>query len=270
LVLNSEGGDIHAAYTLIEILRMECDQFEVLIPLWAKSAATLISLAADKIYMTPISELGPLDTQVREPGDMLFKGALDEVAAILQVRQEAFEAFDHFFALLLKRSGGMRISELLEPAGKFIANLMSPLYNQIDPAKYGKRVRQLDIGLEYAKRVLRRYKLYDDGDASSLAEKLVFQYPSHSFVINYNEAQVLNLPVELIKDDVVDKLINLSVTSLVCEMQIIGSLLNEVKSRQQNESIIQACGEAAVSIDNESVEKSENNLGGEINDDEKM
>jgi membrane-bound ClpP family serine protease len=67
VVMHSSGGDIHAAFNIAQLLR-RYGQKELIfiIPRWAKSAATLIACAGDKILMTPVAELGPLDPQISQ------------------------------------------------------------------------------------------------------------------------------------------------------------------------------------------------------------
>ncbi len=66
LVLNSPGGDILAAERIINVCRSysETDEYWVIIPGKAKSAATIISFGASKIIMGSNSELGPVDPQI--------------------------------------------------------------------------------------------------------------------------------------------------------------------------------------------------------------
>ncbi len=65
LVLNSPGGDGLAAERIINIIRsFSRNNFEVIIPHMAKSAATMISLGAKNVVMSDTSELGPIDPQV--------------------------------------------------------------------------------------------------------------------------------------------------------------------------------------------------------------
>lgn len=64
LMLNSPGGLGEAAEKLIEMCRSHCrEEFRVVVPNWAKSAATMIALGADVIVMGYLSELGPIDPQ---------------------------------------------------------------------------------------------------------------------------------------------------------------------------------------------------------------
>lgn len=77
LVLNSPGGDAIAAERIVHTCRVYANgKFDVWIPRRAKSAATMIALGADKIYMGKTSALGPIDPQTikREPDGnvMLF------------------------------------------------------------------------------------------------------------------------------------------------------------------------------------------------------
>ncbi|MDQ3823279.1 MAG: hypothetical protein M3321_08570 [Actinomycetota bacterium] len=64
LMINSPGGSGEAAEKLIEMCRAHCRrEFRVVVPNYAKSAATMIALGADVIVMGYLSELGPIDPQ---------------------------------------------------------------------------------------------------------------------------------------------------------------------------------------------------------------
>lgn len=66
VILNSPGGDGLAAERIIKVCRSYSnDGFSVLIPKMAKSAATMIAMGSNKIYMSDTSELGPIDPQTR-------------------------------------------------------------------------------------------------------------------------------------------------------------------------------------------------------------
>lgn len=64
LVVDCPGGDAKVGYQIARFIKKRCGGFTVLVPEYAKSAATLLSLGADKIIMGKNAELGPLDTQV--------------------------------------------------------------------------------------------------------------------------------------------------------------------------------------------------------------
>jgi len=67
LFLYSRGGDINIAWSLCNLIRSYCEEFIVVIPNRAHSAATLLSLGADKIYMTKQATLSPVDPSVSMP-----------------------------------------------------------------------------------------------------------------------------------------------------------------------------------------------------------
>jgi len=66
LMLHTGGGDIDAAEKLISIVRTRVGtgRLRVIVPDFAKSAGTLMTLGADQIVMSDTSELGPIDPQV--------------------------------------------------------------------------------------------------------------------------------------------------------------------------------------------------------------
>ncbi len=68
LMITSPGGDPNAAEKLIVMCRERFPEgFNVIVPNYAKSAATLIALGADKILMGYSAELGPVDPQIGDP-----------------------------------------------------------------------------------------------------------------------------------------------------------------------------------------------------------
>jgi hypothetical protein len=64
LIVDSFGGDGTTAERIVNLCRSYCKELLVAIPLRAKSAATLVCLGADKLYMGHCSEIGPIDAQV--------------------------------------------------------------------------------------------------------------------------------------------------------------------------------------------------------------
>jgi len=68
VVLESSGGDLDFAIKLYKMLRAHCTgKLTVVVPFWAKSAASLVALSADDVLLTPYGELGPIDAQVEDP-----------------------------------------------------------------------------------------------------------------------------------------------------------------------------------------------------------
>ena len=67
LILHTNGGQTLVAWRLVNLIRMFCDKLEVLIPLKALGAGTLISIGADQVVMTKQAALGPIDPSVNNP-----------------------------------------------------------------------------------------------------------------------------------------------------------------------------------------------------------
>ena len=67
VVLESGGGNIDSAYKVLKLLKMYAEKVTVIVPLYAKSAASLIAIGADELVMCKSGELGPVDPQVRDP-----------------------------------------------------------------------------------------------------------------------------------------------------------------------------------------------------------
>jgi hypothetical protein len=67
LVIHSPGGSPQAAEQMVNYLRTQFDYIRALVPLQAKSAATMIALGCDEIVMGRHSELGPIDPQILVP-----------------------------------------------------------------------------------------------------------------------------------------------------------------------------------------------------------
>ncbi len=61
LFIYSNGGSTLARWSLVNLIRSFCKDFEVIIPFRCQSTATLISLGTDRIVMTKQATLGPID-----------------------------------------------------------------------------------------------------------------------------------------------------------------------------------------------------------------
>ena len=64
LYLYTRGGDTAASCNIVNLLRMYCDELQVIIPHKAHSAGTIISLGANEIIMTKQATLSPIDPSI--------------------------------------------------------------------------------------------------------------------------------------------------------------------------------------------------------------
>ncbi len=79
LILHSPGGSADAAASIVRYLRDRFKDIRVIVPLAAMSAATMITLSANRIIMGAHSQLGPIDPQMPTPqGYMPARAILDQ------------------------------------------------------------------------------------------------------------------------------------------------------------------------------------------------
>lgn len=78
IVLHTPGGATNATETIVEYLRTKFDDIEVIVPLYAMSAGTMISLAANRLVMGRQSQLGPIDPQLPMGGRFISARAVQE------------------------------------------------------------------------------------------------------------------------------------------------------------------------------------------------
>ncbi|HEV3070869.1 MAG TPA: hypothetical protein VGY76_05525 [Solirubrobacteraceae bacterium] len=198
VVLESDGGQADAAYKAILIFRSVTNDLRVLVPRWAKSAATLFALGANGIAMTPaLAELGPLDAQVidpRNPARMM--SALDGYQSVEYLRDYALQTQNLAVRQSLARTRNrIPLGEVIERSESFAVGVISPIMSQVKPLDFGGWGRTLDIGKAYAERLLTEYGMADseDFDPRETANQLVYGYPHHGFVIDLDEAKALGL-----------------------------------------------------------------------------
>jgi hypothetical protein len=182
LLLQSGGGDIDAAEKIVYMCREIAGEFRVIVPEYAKSAATLIALASDEVVMGLASELGPIDAQLTGPGP---GGATFQTSA-----QSFIDEFD-------------RIKKEVDETGT-LSPAYFPLLEGLNLGFIGMCRNLMDRSKTFAKKWLKKYMLSgDDAAAEKLAEELcnVKKWLSHGVVIDAEEAERLGVKVNRLKQD---------------------------------------------------------------------
>ncbi len=201
VMLHSPGGYPKSAYQMILTLRRYAEDIEVLVPAEAKSAATLFCLGANKIYMGPKGELGPLDMQIPDSRGN-YHSTLESFKASDQLLEHAMLAMQRTTENMLPlprqqrlmRSEGNYVRS--SQAGSFMNSIVTNLYEGFDASELGRNSRYLSEMEEYAIRAIKRgNNLSDknDDDIRNIAHKLVWDYPSHDFLIDLQEARELGI-----------------------------------------------------------------------------
>jgi Serine dehydrogenase proteinase len=196
--LESPGGNAHSAYKLALMLRAAASKIRVVVPDYAKSAATLLALVGDEIFMAPGAELGPLDGQMPDEGSLAGSiSALNIARAADDVARDAVDLAAAGGALLLNVTGLAR-AQTLDAMLRFSASFSEPLVRQLDPRLVHDAKQTLRVTTQYAERLLT--KNLPRHQASDIASSLVEQFPTHGFVISFDEARGLGLPVRPMTD----------------------------------------------------------------------
>lgn len=204
VLIDCGGGSIDAAYQIVRFLRHHCKKIRVLVPRWAKSAATFICLGSDEIIMSEVAELGPLDAQLTDPRNPLkTMSALDGFKALEALRKFSMESFDLMTISLIERIREMPLKDMMAEADNFVTRLATPVFAKFEPLDLGAYSQALKLGEEYLKRVI---PLTSHGRSrrkgqQEVIDDVIWKYPSHTFVIDYAEAKRLGLSVRLLKEE---------------------------------------------------------------------
>lgn len=203
LVIHSGGGDIHAAYQTIQLLRMHAKRIHACVPFWAKSAATLLCIGADKIVLGEHAELGPLDVQIYEEtkaGKGDYTSALNPFKTLEQLQTFSVENLSSAMDFIVDRYS-LSYDDALRHATAFVQVTTGPLIGRLDPEKLGAYSRELSVASDYGERLLKRYTNWSGLDINRTIQQLVYGYPSHDYIIDFQELEELGFDVELFETE---------------------------------------------------------------------
>jgi hypothetical protein len=159
LFILSTGGAGEPAYQISKICKsFSREKFIVVVPRYAKSAATLIAIGADEIHMGPLGQLGPIDPQIGGLPALGVSQALKTIASVAESYPKSAEMFARYLRLALT----------------------------VEQIGYCDRIAE--SAMQYAERLLTT-KSQLANKASKIAKELVHTYKDHNFVIDLAEAQ---------------------------------------------------------------------------------
>jgi len=207
LLIDSPGGSAYPAYKIAKLIRNHAGGFAAIVPQFAKSAATLLTLGGDPIILARDAELGPLDAQYFDYEREERLSALDEVQALARLHADALRAVDQTVWLMRDRTR-KKAAGLLPKAMDFVGVLMRPLLDKIDTVHFSQMQRMLKEAEDYAIRLLQ--PRYSQDDARDIARHLVENYSEHGFMIDHDEAATFDLRTDLPSDAqrvILDKLV---------------------------------------------------------------
>lgn len=193
LYLYAPGGITLTAWSIANLIRQYCSDFEVIVPAKAHSAATLLCLGANSILMTKQATLGPIDPSINTPLNPGVPGAPPQ--ARVPVSVEAIRGFID----LVRDEGGI-------PSGEHMKDIITRLLDHVHPLVLGEVYRTRAQIRMLAERLLANQALPKE-KVARIVDFLCSESGSHDYTINRREAKDdLGLNVEK-PDDALYKLI---------------------------------------------------------------
>lgn len=179
LVLYSAGGDTMVPWRLVSMIREYCDKFSVIIPYKAHSAATMISLGADEIVMSDMSELSPID-----PSTSNVFNPIDPQNPHNRIPISVEEVMS-YFDLAKNKFGIKSDEELTKIFNKFVESNPS-----IHPLALGNVNRTHNLIKILAKRLLKSHKVQmKEEEIEKIIEFLTEKLYSHQYFFGRKEAK---------------------------------------------------------------------------------
>lgn len=185
LVLATPGGDPHAGFRIARALQHAYEHFELLVPRYCKSAGTLVALGARTLYLDDMSELGPLDIQIKKNDEVVGRNSgLDILQAVNYLQGQTLTAFQTYL-VGLTQDVGLSTRVASDISSKLTTGLFEPITAQIDPVRLAEMQRATEVAFEYGSRLAEK----SNNLKTNGLQLLVNGYPSHGFVIDRKEAK---------------------------------------------------------------------------------
>lgn len=178
-ILVSGGGNGMSAWRIASLLSNFCDELVVVLPERAASAATMLSLAADKIIMTPLAYLTAVDTSLFHPlnpkdnTNRPVSVELDEVQRAVNI-----------------------LIQNQKPKGDR-SEAYRNIFNYIHPVAFGAMERSANLSEMLCRDILelRKKNPLDEKTKKAVIERLNTGYPAHGYPIPRHRARELGLSI---------------------------------------------------------------------------
>lgn len=172
LLLYTRGGDTSAARNIVNLLRMYCEELQVIIPHKAHSSGTIIAFGANEVIMTKQATLGPIDPSLNTP---LNPKRSDGV--ICPVSVEAVKGYLEFAK-----------DELGVGETSNLAAIFEKLTDFVHPLVLGEVYRSKAQIQMMAEKLLRN-QVTDQEKIKKIIDFLCSESGSHDYTINRREAE---------------------------------------------------------------------------------
>jgi len=183
LFLYSVGGHTDVPWRIVTMIREFAQEFNVLIPYKAMSAATMIALGSDQIVIGRKGELGPIDPKLT-----VHRGGREGVTLVTE--QVAVEDIMSYLRFLKEKAGLTDQTALAGP--------LSILANKVDPKILG----QIDRAHSHIRSVARKLLTsrnkkppLDEQRIQVIVETLAEKTYQHGHAIGRKEAEEIGLNI---------------------------------------------------------------------------
>lgn len=185
LFLYTNGGDTLAAWSLVNLIRSFCKEFEVIIPSNCFSSGTLICLGANKLVMTKQAALGPIDPSINGPLNPMIPGIQNPNAKV-PVSVEFVNAYIE----MAKNDFGITDQ-------KNLTEILIHLSEKIHPLTLGQ-VYKSKSQIQMIARNLMKYQEISKEKTDTIIKFLCSESGSHDYSIRRDEA-INNLGINVEK-----------------------------------------------------------------------
>ena len=179
VLIISNGGDPTVAWRIMSLLRERFDKVGVLVPYAAYSAATLLALGADEIYMHPYGNLGPVDPQLTSRK----QGEKDQPGSTISFSAEDLKHYLDF----VKNDVGISDQEQLEKAFEFICK-------DIGAIPIGISKKSTNLSYSMGEKLLKLH-MADQNKVHIIIEKLNSSFYHHGYPVGRKEAIEIGLQI---------------------------------------------------------------------------
>ena len=195
LFIKSTGGNGKASLRIVNLIRQYCEELIAIVPLECASAATMITLGFNEIWMGPMAYLTAVDTSLTHDLSPIDRDNdrvsvnLDELTRVIKLWREEKHSSNE--------------------------NPYQALFKYVHPLVIGAVDRAESLSIMLCKELL-SYHIDDEKKINKIAKTLNSKYPSHSYPILLQEAKRIGLNVNKMDKSLNSQLLELN--SLYSEM----------------------------------------------------
>lgn len=196
VLIHSPGGLAESAERVVNLFRAKFEEIRYFVPHSAYSAATLLALSGDTIFMDARGALGPIDPQIFDT----FTGKYVPAQAVLE--------------------GFKRAREIMEKEGYKAMPVYLPLLSKYDFTIFEICQNAINLSKQLALKWLTSYMKLDESKAAKVTEYLISTQEthfSHRRGITVQNAREIGLKVEDLSKD---NELNEKIWTLYCLLDI--------------------------------------------------